>query len=205
MARYRKCAAEQVYIRCAIMTDLLTPSPHHTAAVGWHRLQLHTDDDALTNNICRYLCAALLPGNAAIVVAKREHLGWVRDQAPEWNLDLERAEAEGRFVPVVAEETLPTLLVDGMPDRDKFRTAVAALQARVTAPHDQLNIYGEMVGMLLAQDSLAAMHRLEELWNELGDEGGFNLLCGYPAALLSSPERQTTLQMVCDHHHKLVG
>ncbi|MBP9178560.1 MAG: hypothetical protein KBF67_13805, partial [Flavobacteriales bacterium] len=73
------------------MKDTIIHTPRSVAPVGWHRMQLHADDDALTNNICRHLCAALLPGSAAVVVAMREHVGWVRDEAPSWGLDLAAA------------------------------------------------------------------------------------------------------------------
>lgn len=176
-----------------------------TGRSGWHRLQLHANDAAMNENMCRFLFSALAPGHAAIVVAERGHLQIVREHAATWDLDLERAEAEGQFVPVVAEDVLPHLLIDGMPDRERFRALLKALKGRVTAEHQQLHIYGEMVGMLLDQGQEAAMHGLEELWNEVGAEERFTLLCGYPARLLTSPERAETMQQVCDHHHSLVG
>jgi anti-sigma regulatory factor (Ser/Thr protein kinase) len=51
---------------------------------------------------------------------------------------------------------------------------------------------------------LAAIE-LEKLWNELGQELPFSLLCGYPRTSVSSPEHAEALGEVCQLHSAVVS
>jgi len=75
---------------------------------------------------------------------------------------------------------LSSLLVNGEPDRDRFRSIIGTLLADVCARNPAgVAVYGEMVGILWSTGRVDAALRLEELWNELQHELPFSLLCGY--------------------------
>ena len=101
-----------------------------------------------------------------------------------------------------ADTTLSSLLVDGEPDRDRFRSVVGTLLSDLCSRHaGGVSVYGEMVGLLWSQGRVAAALRLEELWNELQRELPFSLLCGY--RIEGSPD-SADLDLI-RHAHSYVG
>ena len=137
-------------------------------------------------------------GRPAVVVATGSHRRWI-----EADLHQRCIAFEGdvcRFLD--ADTTLSSLLVDGEPDRDRFRSVVGTLLSDLCSRHaGGVSVYGEMVGLLWSQGRVAAALRLEELWNELQRELPFSLLCGY--RIDGSPD-SADLDLI-RHVHSYVG
>ena len=137
-------------------------------------------------------------GRASVVVATGEHRQWI-----EADLHQRCIAFDGDVCRLLdAETTLSSILVDGQPDRARFRSIIGTLLSTVCARNPAgVSVYGEMVGLLWSRGMTIAAMRLEELWNELQCELPFTLLCGYP--IDCSPD-STDLDPI-RHAHTYVG
>ena len=111
------------------------------------------------------------------------------------------ATAAGRLVALDAATTLASFSQNGLPRADLFQEHVGALVRRLAAENPAgLRVYGEMVDILATQADYAAAEQLEALWNELGAECRFALLCGYTSANFADPRTASALQAICRSH-----
>jgi hypothetical protein len=80
-----------------------------------------------------------------------------------------------------AGETLSAFLVDGMPDRQRFRQRIGTALNTVRNRRYGMAIraFGEMVDILWREGRTQAAIALEDLWNELRLTESFSLLCAY--------------------------
>ena len=68
-----------------------------------------------------------------------------------------------------------------MIDGARFREVVGDLIRSGGAASRAVYIYGEMVAILWQAGHVAATMALESLWNDLGRDHDFSVLCAYPA------------------------
>ena len=151
----------------------------HSDAIGFrgaHGVHFSRSHDHTVAAIIEMIDDARALGRPAIVVATRVHRRWI-----EADLHQRCIAFEGDVCRLLdAETTLSSLLVDGEPDRDRFRSVIGALLSDVCSRYPGgVSVYGEMVGLLWSEGRVAAAMRLEEFWNELQRELPFSLLCGY--------------------------
>jgi hypothetical protein len=149
-----------------------------------HFVQLHdgADDGALLANIGRYLAEGLIRGEGGMVIATEAHRAGVPAAVAKAGFAPEAALRDGRLLLLDAHEVLDQFLVDGQPDPARFTEIVGGLirdLGRRTGGR-RIRAYGEMVGVLWTAARYAAAIRLEELWNTLLADGGFELFCAYP-------------------------
>ena len=122
------------------------------------------------------VCDAIDNGRAVVLVATGLHRRWIDDELHQRGAQLG---ADDLHV-LDAAAALSALLVDGTPNRDRFRSVVGTLVADVVAQAPAgVSVYGEMVGLLWERGDFAAAMRLEHFWNELQREVPFSLMCGY--------------------------
>jgi hypothetical protein len=160
------CSAAGLGNRRASVASVLGPHGVHFSRSHDHTVAAIIDmfDDARAN------------GRAVVVVATALHRRWI-----EADLHQRCIAFEGDVCRLLdADATLSSILVDGQPDRDRFRSIVGTLVSDVCARNPRgVSVYGEMVGLLWSRGHAAGSLRLEELWNELRHELPFSLLCGY--------------------------
>ena len=165
-------------IPCVEPVDTARASPPATIAESGnaHGVHFSRSHDHAVSAIVDLVDDAFAQGRPAIVVATGQHRRWI-----EADLHQRCIAFEGDTCRLLdADVTLSSLLVDGMPDRDRFRSIIGGLLADVCARNPGgVSVYGEMVGILWAQGDLVGAMRLEEYWNELQRELPFSLLCGY--------------------------
>ena len=61
-----------------------------------------------------------------------------------------------------------------------------------------------MVAVLWAEGAREAALRLEELWNDLGRQIPFSLLCAYPLKAFGSEAGAEPLQRICNEHTQVI-
>ena len=83
----------------------------------------------------------------------------------------------------------------------QFRPAILAA-GEAPGP---VRVYGEVVALLWAAGQVNAALELEGLWNELGQQIPFSLLCGYPRDLVESSQHQGAVADICRLHTAVVG
>jgi CheY-like chemotaxis protein len=170
---------------------------NHTAF--HHELELYSDDAAFIKNLSRFIHKALAIGRGAIVVATQEHrAALVRELAP-LGCDTRRAYADGRYISLDARETLSKIVVDQMPDPERFAEVIGDILGDADASAG-VTIFGEMVAVLWADGNYPAAIRLEQLWNGLGAKQPFSLRCAYPMTGFEDPERRRLMTRVCADH-----
>ena len=149
--------------------------------VGDHVVQFHGSDGlALARNVGHYLCEGLRRGDGIVVIASPENRDAFFEAMTAAGCDPVRAVCDRRLVLFDSAHTLARFMVDGAPDRDRFRATAQAALERVHAPSGRLRLYGDMVALLWGAEQRGAALALETLWNELQAEANFDLFCAYP-------------------------
>jgi hypothetical protein len=178
------------------------------APAGAHLLQLYENVDGLAQAVTQFMGDALRRGEAAILIATPEHGRAFQQGLTASGFDLAALTATGRFTLIDAHQVLPELIVDGMPDADRFETLVATRvqAAQAVAPAGRVSAYGELVDVLWQSGRLNAALHLEDLWRGLMSRMSMTLMCGYALHLLSPDLDDQALLRTCEvHSHALLA
>jgi hypothetical protein len=172
--------------------------------LGQHVVQLYTNTGFLTRAVDRYLGEGLRMGEAVLLVSTAAHGRAVMRRLRERGFPLRDLERRGQLVALEADRTLAELLVDGVPNRARFRAVIGgAVRAMKAAGHARIRTFGEMVDLLRGTSIEGALY-LEELWNELLDEEGIALLCAYSIDVFDVRSYDGILQRVIAAHSHIV-
>src|SRR5260370_14413487 len=92
-------------------------------------------------------------------------------------LDISKATRQGRYLTLDATEALAQIMVNGLPDAERFAnvigSALARASAALTSERSQLAAFGAMVNVLWATAQYEAALRLGQLWNHLAPHHSF--------------------------------
>jgi CheY-like chemotaxis protein len=168
-----------------------------------HVLKVYREDEELLAALHGWISGGLARGEGSICIARPSRLRPLRARLGGL--------ADLGLLEVDAGACLRSLLVEGAPDRGRFRDAIVpALDRMADLGFTRLRLFGEMVDLLWRVDAAAAL-RLEELWNELlAERPGLALLCGYQARSEDERGALRALAGRChshdqdDHHRVLV-
>lgn len=169
-----------------------------------HAVYFYEDDAFLVDNVSRFVTAGLAKQETVIVVATQEHRIDLRARLMAEDVIGLASPADARYVTLDAASTLALFMLDDWPDERLFLKVIGQIIAS-SACDTPVRIYGEMVAVLWAQGKHRAAVRLEELWNRLGQQMEFSLLCGYPASTVTDPEVASALAQVCECHSQVTG
>jgi PAS domain S-box-containing protein len=169
-----------------------------------HFVQFYDEDSFLLKSVSGFVGAGFRQGEAAIVIATGPHRESLEQLLRADGFDPAALKAEGTFYPLDAAETLAKFMLDGMPDRRLFMQVVGGLVARVTAKGRPLRAFGEMVALLWAEGNGEAAIRLEEFWNELGQEHCFSLFCAYPLGEFRDEANGQPFVHICKAHTRVI-
>jgi signal transduction histidine kinase len=187
------------------LAPVATWADHNHSA---HVVQFYGEDAFLIDELSRFIGTALGAGEAAVVIATKEHRDGLARRLQDWGLDTEKAIAQGRYVPLDAADTLSKIMLHGSPDPDRFAALVGGVIQRVTAntggePH-RVAAFGEMVALLWADGKPEAAIRLEQLWNEFGETHPLTLHCAYPMSSFHRQEHGDLLLKICAQHSAVI-
>jgi signal transduction histidine kinase len=173
-----------------------------------HVVQFYGDDGFLLDELSRFIGTALGAGEAAVVIATKEHRDGLARRLRMWVLDTNWAVAQGRYVALDAAETLSKFMRDGWPDAARFAEVVGGLIEKVRAASGsearRVAAFGEMVALLWIEGKADAAIRLEELWNDLARTHAFSLRCAYPMSSFSREEHGDLLLKICAEHSAVI-
>jgi PAS domain S-box-containing protein len=169
-----------------------------------HAVQFYEDDAVMLDHVGRYLGSALEQGDAAIVLARRDHRADVVDRLTTRGPGCAQAIGAGRYLELDAEETLRAIMRDGWPDRARFNDVVTVAVDRAASAVERaggrVTVFGELVALLCADGRHEAAIRLEQLWNDLARIRAFSLLCAYPTKVFPRAEDGQALVDICAMH-----
>jgi PAS domain S-box-containing protein len=193
-----------VRVATSVASNGVQAAPRVTECATDHFVQFYERDEFLVSSVGRYVLDGLVMDGSAIVIGTPEHRDGIASHLKAAGIDLDSLIESGRYVPLDARETLNLLLVDGVPNRERFDRHVGALVAKLTAGSRRLCAFGEMVALLWAEGKTEAAMQLEEFWNALGERHTFSLFCAYPIkGFASSSSRQPFLH-VCQAHSRVL-
>jgi len=174
------------------------PSERHA-----HLLQFYEDDEVLADEVAEFLeTCGIGASGAAIVIATGAHGDGIERSLVARGLDASALKSSGRLTILDARQTLDALLVDGVLDRGRFETIIGTRVARLAA-RGPLSLFGEMVALLWAEGRNDAALELEALWNDLGREHRFSLLCAYPMRDMAQSADADLRHVCAAHDHAL--
>ena len=179
------------------------PDPDSLPALKEHLVQIYESDISLTNVMSAFISAGLRAHETCLLFATREHHERLQEHLRTNGVDATAAQKRGGYIWLDAAEIVARIMLDGMPDQERFVRVVGDLVVQATRGQQHARIFGEIVALLWAQGNIDAAIRLEELWNELYHRlGTFSLFCAYP---MDSFDEQTAstrfLDMLQQHSH----
>jgi signal transduction histidine kinase len=171
-----------------------------------HIVQFYADGAFLADVVAQFVAPGLEAGGAAVVVMRAAHRDAVIERLRARSCDVDAHVRTGALALFDAAETLDRICVDGVLDRDRFRSVAAVVldAAERAAGGARLRVYGEMVDVLCAAGRPEVALALERLWNELAAERDFTLLCGYDLARFGGETDAARLAHVCDEHTHVI-
>lgn len=168
-----------------------------------HFVQIYETDTAFLDTLEGFISGGLASGEAAIVIATREHLAALDDRMRARGIDVGAALLQKRYFPLDARATLARFMVDGWPDEERFREVVTSILQRASEGGRRVRAFGEMVAVLWAEGHHGAVVRLEHLWTQLCTDRSFALFCAYPKAGFTSDALQSIRNVCALHTHQV--
>lgn len=167
-----------------------------------HGVYFYEDDTFLIDNVAGFAKEGLERQETVIIVATEHHRSDLETKLTE-DLHGLWAATLANYVTLDASATLGLFMRNGWPDERLFLKIIG--QIIQSARGNTVRIYGEMVAVLWAEgNALAAIH-LERLWNKLGSQRNFTLLCGYPSSAFQGADMDFAFQDVCACHSQIKG
>ena len=146
-----------------------------------HIVQLYQDPDFLNRAVCRFAGAAIANGEGVILVPTLAHWNTFRPRLVAEGVDVEAAQERGQLTVVDAEQLLPRIMRDAMPDSPVFLGLAGEVigQARAGARYQKLRWWGEMVNVLWERGEVAASMNLEDLFDQLARKHDIAIFCSF--------------------------
>jgi len=178
------------------------PLQQDTAGAHHHVVGFYSEDRYFLDDFAQFIAAALKLGNAAIVVATQSHRGSLLPSLEAQGLDIGTAIEQGRYIPLDAADTLSALMLNGMPDRDRFLNLMGSriVTASKAARGARVSIGGECVHLLWAQGNAEAAIQFEKLGNQLANKYDVELLCGYSSGCSQGAMDSHIFERICAEH-----
>jgi anti-sigma regulatory factor (Ser/Thr protein kinase) len=176
--------------------------PQDLVAPHDHVVNFYDEEEDIVAELTRFVAAGRRRGEAVVVVATQAHRDALTAGLARYGQD---ARETDHYQCVDAAETLSAFMVDGEPERSRFRTVVGGLLARAAGGGRPVRAFGEMVALLWAAGNVSGAIQLESLWNELGQDRPFSLYCAYPMAALAGVGDLSAASQVCDRHSSILG
>jgi signal transduction histidine kinase len=171
-----------------------------------HVVQFYEEDRFLVEAVGEFVRGGIRAGEPVLVVATAAHRAAFGRHLAASGHAVEQLIEQGRLIMFDALSTLQGFMVANRPDRQRFRDTMGALVAAAEgrSPTGRFRAYGEMVDLLWRDGNPNAAIQLEELWNELGREHSFALLCGYAMDNFGGEDEGARFADLCQAHSRVV-
>lgn len=151
---------------------------------GSHLVHFYGSTEGLATSLCSFFAEPLLRGETVMIVASPDHQKAIADALQAAGVELAADARAGRYLALDLDETLASMMTDGAPNPERFRSGPRAMVLDARRRTGAVHIYGEMIGTLLSRGDVVSAMRMEQLWHEFVAEHPLRLLCGYPRDLL---------------------
>ena len=170
----------------------------------YHAVRFYENDKSLSQIVADFLRDGFDAGEPGVIVATAAQRAAIVRELVARGLDVVRLQQSDELVLLDAEETLSTFMMDGDPDREKFKNRMCEVIKRACRGREgcTVRIYGQMVDILWKDGRQQAAIRLEMLWNQLASAQAFSLLCGYA---MGHFYKDANSQEICGQHTHVVA
>ena len=176
------------------------------AARGGHVVLFYRDEEELASSVSEFLLPAVTDGNGtAIVIATADHRRSFEERLAGAGADVTAARARGSYLDFDANQTIRGFMVGDRPDPAGFWRVTSPLLRRAAEAGQPVLVFGEMVSLLWDAGLINAAIEVEVMWNELGGQHPFSLLCAYPARPIACSHYLDALTEVCRTHTEVTG
>ena len=152
-----------------------------------------------------FLLEAIRAGGVAVLIATPAHRESIAAALAGAGIDVAARQAAGLYVALDAFETMDRFMVAGWPSAAGFWHVIRPIIARAAEAGTPVHVFGEMVALLWDFGQVNAAIEVEAMWNELGAQYSFSLLCSYPAESVRGDQHQDALAEVCRVHATVAG
>jgi MEDS: MEthanogen/methylotroph, DcmR Sensory domain len=171
-----------------------------------HIVLFYRDEQELTERVSEYLLPAIQDGGVAIVVATPDHRRSFERYLADAHVGVDVAAACARgYLALDASETMRGFMVADRPDPAGFWQAISPMLRQAAKAGWPVRVFGEMVSLLWDAGLIDAAIEVEAMWNELGAQYPFSLLCAYPARPAVCAHQLDALTEVCRAHTQVTG
>ncbi len=169
-----------------------------------HIVQLYQDENFLCEAVSTFAASGLSKGEAVVLVATPAHSRALAARLKSKGINVETAQTSRQLTIANAEEILPRLIVDCMPDMVEFNRFAMNLLQRITGRYARVRWWGEIVGLLWEYGNHPAALRLEELANDLTSKHSMMRMCSFHMDNFDSKTYGGPLQRLCMVHSHLI-
>ncbi len=157
-----------------------------------HYVQFYETDAVLIDSLEHYVSTSLDNDDTCMVVATRPHLEALEGQLIAHGADTAAARKQGQLIMYDAAGLRMRISRNGTLEWSRFYRIVGARVAAAAARQRPVNIFGEVVSLLMADGETANVVKLEKFWNTLAGITPFTLFCAYPIHSFSRKEHSYT-------------
>jgi hypothetical protein len=184
-----------------VATGTKVPATGH----GEHVVLFYRDQEELAGWVSEYLLPAIAGDGVAIVLATPDHRRSFEERLARAGVDVAAARARGAYQALDASETIRGFMVGDWPDPASFWRELTPLLQQAVKVGQPIRVFGEMVALLWETGLVNAAIEVEAMWNELGGQSPFSLLCAYPAQSASCAHHLDAVTEVCRAHTEVIG
>lgn len=171
--------------------------------VDWdHLVQFYDSDDFLCDSVAEFLSDGLLVEEPLLLLTTAVHRDAIMARLSAVGLDWEAARRSRQLQWMDARAALEQVMVGRTPDPRRFDDHIGRLvrNSLEDGGGGRVRAYGEMVDLLWREGDADAALLIEDLWNGLGRNHPFSLLCAYGKGNVYQESRGRRHQEVCSRH-----
>jgi DNA-binding NarL/FixJ family response regulator len=148
-----------------------------------HEVQFYSVDSVLLESFGRFIAAALIADNPAVVVATKSHREGLVQKLEAEGFDVDRATKRGTYISLDAGDMLSTIMIGDTPDSVRFSEGLSGLVESAgraaKREHPRIALCAECTSLLCAQGKTNAAVRLETVGKDLIQRHNLDILCSY--------------------------
>lgn len=163
-----------------------------------HEVQFYSDDRLLEQGFADFLAAELAAGKATIMLATESHRAGVLQSLKSKRVDVDHAIAAGTLILLDPFEILSTIMVDEMPDPNRFFDVMGEIIETVASIVPRVSACGEVAPQLLAAGKISQAIRIEQLWDLMVHRFALDTLCAY--SLSQVKKDSDVFESICAEH-----
>jgi MEDS: MEthanogen/methylotroph, DcmR Sensory domain len=170
-----------------------------------HIVFFYQDEQELAEQVASYLGQGMSQGGSAVAIATAEHEAVLAKQLTGSGVDLVTAIASGSYTAIDAMELTDRFVVGGWADALGFFQEASPLIRQATEAGEPVRVFGEIVSVLWGSGLAEVAIEVEAMWNELGRQYPFSLVCAYPTPVVDDPDAFDAISEICRAHVSVVG